>query len=444
MLPVIVLTGRPNVGKSTLYNRLTGTRDALVAEFPGLTRDRLYGYASHEGRPYIVVDTGGLEEELDSLAPQVAQQAQRALEEADAVLFIADARTGATAADSAIAKRLRILGKPLWLAVNKAEDVAEATIAAEFYPLGMGDPQPVSARQGLGVASLMQRVLAPFSATVPVLHDIRPDGRIRVAVVGRPNAGKSTLINRWLGEERVLASEQPGTTRDSIAIPFEQAGTSWLLVDTAGVRRRGKVEDSIEKFSVVKTLQAIDDAHVVVFVCDAREGITDQDAALLGHVIERGRALVLAINKWDGLDDSQRRNVERLLDVKLPFLDFARRHFISALHGSGIREVLASARKAHAAAARRVPTPEVTRVLERALAAYQPPLVRGRRIKLRYAHQGGQHPPRFIIHGNQTQELPASYRRYLMHAFRDAFDLWGTPVRLDFRTGHNPFAETGR
>jgi GTP-binding protein len=440
MIPVIALVGRPNVGKSTLFNRLTRTQDALVAALPGLTRDRKYGAGRVGERPFIVVDTGGLaagDKELDGL---MEQQAWQAIEEADLVFFLVDARDGLTGADEAIAADLRRRGKPLTLVVNKTDGLDPDGALSEFHRLGLGEPQPVSATHGRGVERLMRGVLA---ALPPPAEDAAPEPEaertVRVAVVGRPNAGKSTLINRILGEQRVLASDQPGTTRDSIFIPFERDGVAYTLIDTAGVRRRARVTEAVEKFSIIKTLQAIDAAHVVILVLDARTGIGEQDASLAGHIAEKGRALVLAVNKWDGLEPHERRMVKDQLDRRLPFLGFASVRFISALHGTGVGELFPLVRRAHASALRELPTPQLTEILERAVAAHQPPLVRGRRIKLRYAHQGGRNPPLIVIHGNQTESVPENYRRYLENAFRDALKLSGTPVRIEFRTGGNPY-----
>jgi GTP-binding protein len=442
MLPVIALVGRPNVGKSTLFNRLTRTQDALVAAVPGLTRDRKYGECRIGGRQFIVVDTGGLEagdRELDGL---MARQAWQAVEEADEVFFLVDARDGLTAADEAIATDLRRRGKPVILVVNKTDGLDEDGALSEFYRLGLGEPQPVSAAHGRGVERLLRSALAALPVATEDAGSEQPsadEGRVRVAVVGRPNAGKSTLINRILGEERVLASDEPGTTRDSIFIPFERDGVAYTLIDTAGVRRRARVTEAVEKFSVIKTLQAIEEAHVVILVLDARTGIGEQDATLAGHVAEKGRALVLAVNKWDGLEPHERRMVRDQLERKLPFLAFASVRFISALHGTGVGELFPLVRRAHASAMRELSASQLTEILERAVDAHQPPLVRGRRIKLRYAHQGGRNPPLIVIHGNQTESVPESYRRYLENAFREALRLTGTPIRIEFRTGGNPF-----
>ncbi|MGA9853219.1 MAG: ribosome biogenesis GTPase Der [Gammaproteobacteria bacterium] len=439
MLPVIAIVGRPNVGKSTLFNLLTRSRDALVADVPGLTRDRQYGFGKLGPRPYVVVDTGGLDGSADGLMGLMAKQTLKAFEECDAAIFLVDGRTGLTAADQTIAQQLRRAGKPLHIAVNKTEGMTSDVIIGEFHALGLGVPHAIAAAHGSGVEALIETVLEtlPPDTDAPLVDD----RRIHVAVIGRPNVGKSTLINRLLGEDRLVTFDQPGTTRDSIFVPFERDGRAYMLIDTAGVRRRGRVSDMVEKFSIIKTLQAIDGAQVVVVLLDAHEGVADQDAALLGLALDRGRALVIAVNKWDGLEHDQRSNVRRLIDLKLPFLDFAQLHFISALHGTGVGDVMTSVNRAHAAANREMATPELTRVLEAAVVQHQPPLARGRRIRLRYAHQGGRNPPVIVIHGNQTEEVPDTYRRYLEATFRKAFDLYGTPVRIEFRTGKNPYSE---
>ncbi len=437
MLPVVALVGRPNVGKSTLFNRLTRTRDALVADFPGLTRDRQYGFGKIGPRPYVVVDTGGISGG-DGVEALMERQVQAAIDEADHLLFLLDAHDGVTAADLDIASALRRTGKPLTAVVNKIDHLAEDMAAAEFHSLGLGDPWLVAAAQGRGVSQLMEHVaeLLPDGGDEPTEEDA---SRVRIAVVGRPNAGKSTLINRILGEERVVAFDSPGTTRDSVEIPFDVDEQHYTLIDTAGVRRRAKVSEAIEKFSVIKTLQAIDACNVVILVLDAQLGIGEQDATIAGHVVESGRALVVAVNKWDGLSPDQREQVRRDVERRLGFLDFAELHRISALHGSGVGLLLEAADAAYANAIRNLSTPELTRLLEAAVQAHQPPLVRGRRIKLRYAHQGGRNPPVIVIHGNQTDALPAAYRRYLINRFRGALKLAGTPLRLELRSGDNPY-----
>ncbi|MBN2886789.1 MAG: ribosome biogenesis GTPase Der [Chromatiaceae bacterium] len=441
MLPVITLVGRPNVGKSTLFNRLTRTRDALVADFPGLTRDRQYGVGRIGPRPYVIVDTGGIGTKAEGIESLMERQVQLALDEADHLVFLVDARDGCTPEDLAIAERLRRLGKPLTLAVNKSDTTDPLLATADFHALGLGEPQALSATQGLGVRILVDRLfeqLPEHFSDAPETTD--EEQGIRVALVGRPNAGKSTLINRLLGEERLVAFDSPGTTRDSIFVPFEREGRRYTLIDTAGLRRRARVQDAIEKFSVIKTLQAIEAANVVILVIDAHEGIGEQDATLAGHIIESGRALVVAINKWDGLDAEQRERIKAQFVRKLGFLDFAKLHRISALHGSGVGLLLDDVDLAYANATRDLPTPELTRLLELAVQEHQPPLVKGRRIKLRYAHQGGRNPPIIVIHGNQTDAVPETYRRYLINRFRRDLDLLGTPLRLEFKSGSNPFA----
>jgi len=437
MLPVIALVGRANVGKSTLFNHLTRTRDALVADLPGLTRDRRYGYGRLGPAPYLVVDTGGLGGDDAGLDGLMARQTLLAVDESDVVFFMVDARAGITAADEQIAVLLRRRNADIRLVVNKAEGLETAIAAADFFGLGLGDPAVISAAHGDNVSALMDSVLAelPGSPHYPQVADLT-----RVAVIGRPNVGKSTLINRLIGEERLIAYDRPGTTRDSIAVPFERDGRRYELVDTAGIRRRRSVTEAVEKFSVIKALQAIDQAEVVVAVLDASEGVTDQDASLLGLAAERGRAMVIAVNKWDGLSDDQRDKVRREIDQRLPFVGFARLHTISALHGTGVGNLLDSVDGAREAAMRDLPTPALTRVLDEAVVAHQPPIVRGRRIKLRYAHQGGRNPPVVVIHGTQTSRLPETYRRYLVKCFRKAFRLQGTPVRVELRSGENPYA----
>ena len=436
--PVFALVGRPNVGKSTLFNRFTGTRDALVADFPGLTRDRQYGRGEYEGKRFIVVDTGGLmPESSDGLAALAEAQARTAIEEADEVLFIVDAQAGLLPSDRDIAESLRKLNKKkVRLLANKAEGMGKSTVA-DFFALGLGEPLPISAEHGDGVAPLLRSLLAN---TEPSERE-NEDGTIRVAVVGRPNAGKSTLVNRLLGEDRVLASDQPGTTRDAISVRFEWDGRAFELIDTAGIRRRSRVSEVIEKFSIVKALQAIERAHVVIAMVDAREEIGMQDARLMGLIAHHGRAMVLAVNKWDSLPGDQRRTVKDQVDFRLPFLDFVPLHFISALHGSALRELMEDVVAAYEATTRELPTPELNRVLEKAVERHAPHAVLGRRIKLRYAHQSGRNPPSIMIHGNQTDKLKDAYKSYLANIFREAFKLKGVPLRLEFKTGDNPFKD---
>ncbi|PZN31930.1 MAG: ribosome biogenesis GTPase Der [Proteobacteria bacterium] len=439
MLPVIALVGRPNVGKSTLFNVLTGTRDALVADLPGLTRDRQYGYGRVDDTPFIVVDTGGLVADAEGVEALMARQTLRAIEEADRVLFLVDVRDGCTPADLFVAQTLRRLGRDVLVVVNKAEGLDGATAAADFHQLGFGEPHAISAAHNRGVRTLLERALAGLTVPDEGAAAATAEEGIRVAVIGRPNVGKSTLINRLLGEERLVTFDQPGTTRDAVFIPFERDGQRYTLIDTAGVRRRARIEEAVEKFSVIKALQAVDSAHVVIGVIDAHETVAEQDASLFGLVAERGRALLIAVNKWDGIPPEKRQEIRTGLDLRLPFLDFAPIHFISALHGSGVGDLMHSVNQAYAAAMREMPTPELTRVLETAVAQHPPPLVRGRRIKLRYAHQGGRNPPIIVVHGNQVQHVPDAYRRYLAGVFRRNFRLEGTPVRVEFRSDQNPF-----
>ena len=438
MLPVVALVGRPNVGKSTLFNFLTRTRDALVADMPGLTRDRNYGYGKVGSIPYVVVDTGGLVLDAQGVEQHMVKQALRAVEEADRVLFLVDSRSGVTPDDHFIAQTLRKLNKKVFIVANKAEGVDSATAGSDFYGLGLGEPRAISATHGDGVRSLMEEALEGIELPEGAAAAGGQDD-IRVAVIGRPNVGKSTLINRLLGEERLISFDQPGTTRDAVFVPFERDGQTYTLIDTAGVRRRARVEEAIEKFSVIKALQAVDSANVVIGVIDAHDAVTEQDASLFGMVAERGRALLIAVNKWDGIASDKRDEIRAGLDLRLPFLDFAPVHFISALHGTGVGELMRAVKHAYEAAMREMPTPELTRVLETAMEQHQPPLVRGRRIKLRYAHQGGRNPPIIVVHGNQVEHVPDAYKRYLANVFRKTFRLEGTPVRVQFRSDENPF-----
>ncbi len=439
-LPVLVLVGRPNTGKSTLFNRLTGTRDALVADYAGLTRDRQYGRGSFDGRRFIVVDTGGLNpDSTDALAVLAEQQAQVALSEADSILFLVDAKAGLLPADRDIASALRKLGKPLQLLVNKAEGLVKSAVT-DFHALGLGEPRPVSAEHGDGVAALLRELLAD-SAPIDDTAVAEADGIIRVAVVGRPNAGKSTLINRLIGEDRLLSSDLPGTTRDSITVPFTWDDLAFELMDTAGIRRKARVSETVEKFSIIKALQAIERSHVVILMVDAQDEIGSHDARLMGLIANHGRAMVLAVNKWDGLDGARRREVRDVVGYRLPFLDYVPLHTLSALHGSGLRELMESVVSAYESTTREMSTPELNKVLIKAVERHAPHAVLGRRIKLRYAHQSGRNPPAIMIHGNQTEKLKDSYKSYLANVFREAFKLKGVPLRLEFKTGDNPFKE---
>ena len=442
MLPVIALIGRPNVGKSTLFNRLTRSRDALVADYPGLTRDRKYGFGKLGPIPYLVIDTGGVAGGEEGIAEAMVDQTIRALQEADVAVIMVDGRSGLTAADEHVAELARRHAKKTWLAVNKTEGLDEAIANSEFHALGLGEPIAVSAAHGDRIGALMDDLLSGFAVEEPEEEsdgEDDEDRELRIAVVGRPNVGKSTLINRILGEERLVVFDQPGTTRDSVAVPFERNDRKYVLIDTAGIRRKARVHETIEKFSIVKALQAIEQAEVVISVLDAQEGVTEQDVSLLGLVMERGRALVVVTNKWDGLSADHRKKVRDDLERRLPFLDFAERITISALHGTAVGDLLPAVERAYKAAMRNMSTTELTNELEAAVIAHAPPLVRGRRIKLRYAHQGGRNPPVIVIHGNQTERLPEAYRRYLINRFRKAFKLKGTPVRLTFKKGKNPF-----
>ena len=473
MIPVVVLVGRPNVGKSTLFNRLTRSRDAIVFDYPGLTRDRHYGHGRGAGRPYLVVDTGGFEPKTKTgIMAAMAKQTRQAMDEADVIVFIVDGREGLHTEDRAIAELVRKSGRKYLLAVNKAEGMQRERVAAEFYELGLGEPLPISSAHGENVSALIDIALedfpedtpdrtsepAPAEGTEPgaaepgaaepaaeVFAQTKPlPTNPRIAIVGRPNVGKSTLVNSLLGEERVIAFDEPGTTRDSIYLDFERDGKPYVLIDTAGVRRRGKVIEAIEKFSVIKTLQAIEDAHVVVLLLDARQEISEQDAHIAGFILDAGRALVVAVNKWDNLPFEQREQVKRELDRKLQFLSFARWHYISAKDGSGINELFGSVQQAYAAAHAKLPTPRLTRALQMAVQRQQPPRDGAGRPKLRYAHQGGMNPPIVVIHGSALHAIPMSYKRYLEHFFVDEFQLRGTPLVVQFKSGHNPFAGRAR
>jgi len=439
LLPVVAIVGRPNVGKSTLFNCLTRTRDALVAGEPGLTRDRKYGIArtGNDNDAYVVIDTGGLTDETDSMALAISSQALRAVEESDAVIFMVDGRQGLTARDEEIAAQLRNTGKTVTTAVNKTEGMDADIAIGEFYALGLAEPCPISAAHHRGIQSLVEAVMAGIPA--PVEGPRSESDGVSVAIVGRPNVGKSTLINNLLGEERLVAHDTPGTTRDSVRVPFRHGGKRYTLIDTAGIRRRGRISEKIEKFSVVKSLQAIAAADVVIVVVDASEGITDQDAGLLGLVLDAGRALTIAVNKWDCMHASDKAFARSHVSRKLTFLDYATVHYTSALKGTGLRRLFVSIDQAWSSASRKMGTSELNGVLARALERNPPPVVRGRRMKLRYAHQGGSSPPLIVIHGNQTDQVPDNYRRYLMRTFRESLRLHGTPIQLEFRSGDNPF-----
>ncbi|PKO83036.1 MAG: ribosome biogenesis GTPase Der [Betaproteobacteria bacterium HGW-Betaproteobacteria-11] len=438
MKPVLVIVGRPNVGKSTLFNRLTRSRDALVADQPGLTRDRHYGHGRLGRKPYLVVDTGGFEPQAkEGIVHEMARQAEAAIAEADVLIFVVDARSGLVPQDKVIADLLRRSGRPVLLAVNKGEGMNRAVTGAEFFELGCGHPYVISSAHGDGVTELVDIALEPFPEESP---DDTADGGPRVAIVGRPNVGKSTLVNTLLGEERVIAFDMPGTTRDAIEVPFERNGKSYTLIDTAGLRRRGRVFEAVEKFSVVKTLQAVEESNVVVLMVDASQEISDQDAHVAGFCIDAGRALVVAVNKWDAVDAYRRERAKVDIARKLNFLGFARIHYISALKGQGIAGVLTSVDKAFAAAMAKMTTPKLTRVLIAAVEKQTPPRHGAFRPKLRYAHQGGSNPPLIIIHGNALEHVPASYTRYLEHYFLEAFKLQGTPLRIQYKTSKNPYA----
>jgi GTP-binding protein len=442
MLPTLALVGRPNVGKSTLFNRLTRSRDALVHDLPGLTRDRNVGRARIGDRAFLVVDTGGFEPVAkEGILKQMARQAEAAIAESDVVAFLVDAREGLVPQDKRIADLLRRAGRPVVLAVNKSEGLS-ASALAEFHELGIGEPLPLSAAHGEGVRDLVDIALAHVPVREAAPEPPEGERRVRVAIVGRPNVGKSTLVNALLGEERVIAFDQPGTTRDSIALDFERGGKRYTIVDTAGVRRRGKVIETVEKFSVIKTMQAIDDANVVVLLLDAEDGITEQDAHLAGHILEAGRALVVAINKWDAVGPAARETVKREIDRKMQFLEFAAQLPISAREGRGLPALVAAVDAAYAAAMIKLPTPRLTRTLQAAVERQQPPRAGTVRPKLRYAHQGGQNPPVVVIHGSALAKIPAAYKRYLERFFADAFKLRGTPLRIQFKAGVNPYADT--
>ncbi len=443
MKPVIALVGRPNVGKSTIFNRLTKSRDAIVADFAGLTRDRHYGNGNLGSHDYIVIDTGGFEPDaITGIYKEMAKQTRQAVAEADVVVFVVDGRAGISAQDHDIANYLRKLGKPTILAANKAEGMTEGVQLAEFFELGLGEVLPISAAHGQGMRSLVDMALAPLKLPDSEEETKAQDPSIiRLAVAGRPNVGKSTLINTWLGEERLVAFDLPGTTRDAISVPFERAGQKFELIDTAGLRRKGKVFEAIEKFSVVKTLQAIENSNVVLLLLDATQGVTDQDAHIAGYILESGRAVVLAINKWDAVDSYQREQLERSIETRLAFLKFASIHHISAIKRQGLAPVWKSIIQAHASANRKMSTPVLTRLLLEAVQFQQPQRSGIFRPKMRYAHQGGMNPPIIIVHGNSLEHVTEAYKRYLEGRFRKAFDLVGTPMRIQMKSSHNPFKE---
>ncbi len=442
MKPVVALVGRPNVGKSTLFNRFTNTRDAIVADYAGLTRDRHYGKAKLGKREYIVIDTGGFEPTAESgIFKEMAKQTRQAVAESDVVIFVVDARAGISAQDHDIANYLRKLGKPTILAANKAEGMQAGAQLSEFFELGLGDVRPVSAAHGQNVRLLIEEALDALKLPEEVEEEDVDPSVIKLAVAGRPNVGKSTLINTWLGEERLVAFDQPGTTRDAISVPFEKGGQKFELIDTAGLRRKGKVFEAIEKFSVVKTLQAIESAHVVLLLIDATEGVSDQDAHIAGYCVEAGRALVLAVNKWDAIDSYQRELLQRSIETRLVFLKFAEIHMISAIKRQGLAPVWKSIAHAFQSSFRKMPTPQLTRILLQAIEEQAPRRAGHHRPKPRYAHQGGQNPPIIIVHGNSLDHITAAWRRFLEGRIRKAFDLVGTPMRIEFRSQDNPFDE---
>ncbi len=456
---VVALVGRPNVGKSTLFNVLTKSRDALVADYPGLTRDRQYGRVPFNSSEIIVIDTGGLSGESEELDSHMEKQTRLAVDESDIILFMVDARDGLTPADEVIADSLRRTGKQVKLIVNKTDGLDARSVASEFFSLGLGEPIAIAASQNRGIQAMLSEVLETFEPVLPATDEEateldetlvegeqdfdEEDGeekRVKVAIIGRPNVGKSTLVNRFLGEERVVVYDMPGTTRDSVFIPFDRDGKKYTFIDTAGIRRKRAVHEAIEKFSVIKSMQAIERANVVIMMIDARTEIADQDLHLIGYVLEAGRALVLTINKWDGMDDYQKELIHKGIDKQLPFVRFAETFFISALHGSGVGKLYEAIDRAYASATKKYSTSDLTRLLEKAVQAHQPPLINGRRIKLRYAHQGGMNPPRIIVHGNQISKVPAVYKRYLTNFFRKELNSVGTPIMIEFKgSDSNPF-----
>ncbi|PXX91693.1 ribosome biogenesis GTPase Der [Marinobacter vulgaris] len=439
MTPVIALVGRPNVGKSTLFNQMTRSRDALVADFPGLTRDRKYGEGDYEGQRFIVIDTGGLTGGEEGLDAEMARHSMQAVEEADIVLFLVDGKAGLNGGDELIADHLRKTGKQAHLVVNKTDGQDPDIAASDFHGLGFQSTFLIAASHNRGVRSMLEELLPSEEEREAQDRADRYPG-IRIGIVGRPNVGKSTLVNRMLGEDRVVVFDMPGTTRDSVYIPYERMDHQYTLIDTAGVRRRKNVSETVEKFSIIKTLQAIDDAHVVILVIDAREGLVDQDLHLIGFVLDAGRSLVIAVNKWDGMDPEDKAKVKEQVQRRLDFLDYADKHYISALHGSGVGVMYDSVHDCYESAMAKWPTNRLTAILQDATAQHQPPLVQGRRIKLRYAHQGGSNPPVIVVHGNQTDALPGAYKRYLENTFRKVLKVNGSPIRFEFRSGENPYA----
>lgn len=437
MLPVVAIVGRPNVGKSTLFNCLTSSRAALVSEFPGMTRDRQYGEANIDGHRFIVIDTGGLTNDKDDLNKLTAEQSLQAVEEADKVLFLVDGRENVTSIDLSIADKLRALKKSIFLVVNKTEGLDSDSAIADFFQLGFGTPFPISAAHKSGISELIETIFKDDTERDEEINNA--ESGIKLAIIGRPNVGKSTLTNHMLGEERVIVYDQPGTTRDSIFIPMDRQNQRYTLIDTAGIRKRGKIFQTTEKFSVVKTLQAIEASNVVLFIMDAREGVTDQDLRLLGFILESGRALVIAMNKWDGMTISERDKARMTIDRRLNFVSFARIHYISALHGTGVGNLFDSINEAYASANKKLSTPQLTKILLESVNSHAPPLVQGRRIKLRYAHAGGQNPPIIVVHGNQVNSLPDSYTKYLANTFQKRLKLMGTPVHIELKSGENPF-----
>ncbi|GAB3049383.1 ribosome biogenesis GTPase Der [Acinetobacter apis] len=438
MKPVIALIGRPNVGKSTLFNQITKSRDALVADFAGLTRDRKYGDAVYDNKSFIVVDTGGIGESELGIDAYMAEQSQTAIHEADIIVFVVDARAGLLASDEQIARELRTLGKKVYLVANKVDGVHAEAAVVEFYQLGFGEPIHVAASHGRGVAQMLEEILIDVPEDEDSAELDKQTG-LRLAIIGRPNVGKSTLVNRLLGEDRVVVYDMPGTTRDSVYIPFERNERKYTLIDTAGVRRKGRIEEAIEKFSIVKTLQAIKDANVIVVVTDARDGIVEQDLHLIGYALEAGRALVIAVNKWDNMSEYDRKQVKLDVERRFGFIPWARVHLTSALHGTGVGELYPSIHRAYESANLKVSPSKLTQILNDATDQHQPPMVNGRRIKMRYAHMGGQNPPTIVIHGNKVDKVSADYRRYLENVFRKVYKLEGTPVRIEFKTSENPF-----